>query len=206
MGLILVWNFVKKYSFVLLMVLVCLIVINEFQSCGLINKPGTTIVQPLKTYTPTAEERAVIPAGDTAIGSIHIPKARVPNRWHNTNSTVVVSTDSKCNTCPAHYTEITKVKTYIGLSLAPKFFLGYSNNGLQFGYDQELFRVSRFSLDGLVSFPSVGVSIDYNITNNFFVLGGLNYNYLSYSDIRDISTYTFKLGGLGPIVGVGFYF
>lgn len=169
-----------------------------------INPP---IINVLQAKTPTTQEQQVVPQGHVAVVTIK-PKKVVEQRWERIDTSIVVSVDQKCNTCVA-YTQIDNTKTFIGFSFVPKVYLAYVNDEFSLGYDQEIFRIAKFSFDGLISFPYLGIGSSYNITNNFFVIGGLQIKYIQYESIDKIGTYWFSVNELKkiyPLIGLGFNF
>lgn len=193
-----------------IIIAVVVLAFQVFKACNDKDDPtiGTEIT-PLKTHTPTPDEQEVVPEGHTAIGTIKPIINPNPLRWLNSDTAVVVSADNDCNTCLA-FTQKTDTKLFLGVSLHPKAFVGWNNHGLTAGYDQELFRWGRFSLDAIVGFPLyVGPAIGCSITNNTFALIGPTFDIIQVEDLSDPQTYRFNLNEFGTAnltIGLGFFF
>ncbi len=197
-------SFIKKFAFPILFSIVFIMLLSYFRSCNIIhnNTTGVAVIQQLKTFTPTTAEAKDVPVGDKAEGVIRLPRAPKTPIGTTAETSLVIS--SACNTCISHYTEVVKVKTIIGISFKPKFFIGGNINGLTLGYDQELFRIGRYSLDGLVSVPYFGTSVSYSITQNFFGLAGVQYQYFIYNPLTNENVGL--VGLITPVIGCGFAF
>lgn len=170
---------------------------------------GPALVTAAKTVTPTAEDKKVVPSDHKIITVIKPNKTPVIDGWEIKDKKIIVHVDSKCATCAAEYTQVDSTKTYVGFSFRPKFFLGYSDNTLIPGYDQEIFRFGRTSVDLLASVPYVAIAMDYNITKGFFIGAGGYFKYANYKEITDVGSYSINLDfwkTVYPGAQMGFHF
>ena len=200
---------IKTYALIILLVLIGLFAINSVQkSCKPITPSGSVTITPLKTFTPNALDNSSVPFGNTVITVLH-PTPVVVRPWQDANEHIVVSADSKCSTCSVSYTQVVKVTNKLGFSFQPKFYLGYNKDGLTIGYNQGIFRYGRYTFNGLVSFPYVGLSIAADLTNNFFTFIGGSVTYVAWDNKSDPNTYYIpvsQLTNVRPIVGIGWNF
>ena len=98
---------------------------------------------------------------------------------------------------------------FVGMSFSPKAYIGFNNHGLTAGYDQEVFRWGKASLDIPISFPYIGIGAGWSITNNTFGIVATTFDYLQYEDIQDPKTYNFDIGEMSKahlMLGLGFFF
>ncbi len=199
----------------ILISIVLLLILGSFgtflyRSCGPI-KPvvgGPSIISPVKTLVPSAEDKKNIPANHSIINVLK-PNNDVDNVWSRTETKIIVHQDSKCNTCPVEYTQVLTEKTNNGFSFRPKFFLGYADSSLIPGYDQEYLRFGKTSLDILVSMPYVGLGVDYNITKGFFIGAAADFRYVNYKSVGDFGSYVFVgdfYKSVYPEAHIGFHF
>lgn len=213
---------IKKWSAIILPIIIILFIISKFQSCSItggildnIKVGGNTVavgVQP--TVTPTDEDRAVV---DKVVGRDAIIKGKIDlgkkqkgdDKSKVTDTSIIVVADSKCNTCAPIFVRKEKDSLFLGFSFRPKVYAGTGFGGNSFGYAQEFFRFGKATANGLVSFPTVGLGLGYDITNNFYGLLGANTNYVQYDNIGNLESYRFdpkELGVVKPLIGIGFYF
>lgn len=202
----------NKYSYILSGIFILLIItgiILKFQGCG--KQPAnTTVVTPLKVQTPSTEDQTFVPEGLKAVGRLDIKNQNErPNKWTKKDTHIVIAADQKCNTCVS-YIQIDKIKMFVGFDFEAKIYLGYNTSvGLNIGYDQGIYRVGKFSLDGLISFPTFGLGLGYNLTNNLQALIGGQYSYGGYNKLEDFSSYYFapvNWGMPAPMAGLSFAF
>jgi len=189
-------------------------VINKMNSCGKINIPSViggqaaTVVIPLTPTAPTSDDYVHVPTGAT-ITAVVKPTVPIATGIGQTASvSIIVYTDPKCNTCTG-YQQVVVVKEKIGFVLEPKAYFGYTDTRTVIGLGLGLFRYGKTSLNALLTVPYVGLGAGYNITNNFYILAGVNSRYLDYNSIGDISSWklnTADITKIQPLIGVGFHF
>ncbi len=195
------------YGLAILCILIIVgFVVSKFQGCGF-PQENTTVITPLKTVTPTDEDKRIVGPGKEAIGVIKPKDAtKRNNKWTKTDTKIIIAADSKCNTCLS-YIQVDKTKTFLGFDFEPKIYLGYTNTGFTLGYDQGIFRYGKTSLDLLISFPTIGAGLSYNLTNNFFILGGALVPYVGYNTYEDTNSYKFGISNqVGGLAAAGFCF
>lgn len=177
--------------------------INKIQSChGPVS--GTTVT-PLAVATPTDVEKKL---AENVKGVIKIDTVK-PKRDKKVTAKVLISQDPRCNTCAAKYIQVIDVKTYFGFTNSPKLYLGYTKDTPTVGYAHEFFRWGKTGLNLNVTFPFVGSSLTYDITDNFDLLLGGNIQYVQYNRIGEPSSYyidTDKMKSVYPLIGAAFFF
>ena len=89
-------------------IILFLFIIHAFQSCGRIINSTTVIGTPITTRIASDEIKKLVPNA-IATFSVKPPKVGVGKK---VDTEIVVSAD--CNTCPAKYTPIYKVKSKFG--------------------------------------------------------------------------------------------
>ena len=111
-----------------------------FKSCQEEDPIKRTIITPLKTHTPTPEEKKIVPKGHKAIGTLKPVIVPETKRWEKSETAIVVSVpaDGSCNTCTA-FTQKTDVKRFVGFSFQPKMFVGWNNHGITGGIHKRSF-------------------------------------------------------------------
>lgn len=192
----------------ILLLILGIIILTKFQSCGLpLN--NTTTVTDLKVTTPTNEDKNLVGPDKKAVGRLDIKNQKErPTKWLDKKTHIVIAEDSKCNTCPTTYVQVDKTKTFLGWDFEPKIALTYAPYGLGLTYDQGIFRYGKFTIDALISFPGIGLGLGFNLTNNTFILAGAQWQYGKYKSMTDFDTYAIILPEykIVPVIGVGFGF
>lgn len=176
---------------------------NSYKSCNPINVIGQKIIN-LDVKTPTVKEKDLAPPNHRVIGVV-TPAKNKDSRFVRTDTKVIISVDNKCNTCIAA-TQVNNTKTFIGFSFEPKVYAGVANKGFLLGYSQGFFRWGHVSTDLILGFPGFGLGLSYNITNNFgLTLAGV-FQYLNYTSISDIDSYSFSsdMSTIRPSLGLSF--
>lgn len=200
---------IKNWSLVLVVAAALVLVVVTVKSCKPDNTPVNTIVLPALQVTPSSDDKKNVPAGHDIVTVIKPRVTPVSAPWEKKDTKIIVHKDSKCNTCTAEYTEVITTKQYRGFSFKPKFFLGYANASLIPGYDQEVFRIGKTTVDLLASMPYAGVGLNYNLTPGFFAGVAGQIQYLKYKDMADPSTYSFDIDSwktVYPGIQIGFHF
>lgn len=192
----------------ILLLILSFFVITKIQDC---NGPenNTTKVTELETLKPSDEDKKLVGPGKIATGRLDLKdQDNRPKKWLDKKTHIVIAVDEKCNTCTSYH-QVDKVKTFRGVDFESKIFLGYTPSlGLSIGYDQQFFRYGKFTTDILLTFPALGIALEYNLTNNIYVLGGGLWHYGTYKSITDIDTYAIILPEykITPVLGVSFSF
>lgn len=205
-------KFLENIKNILTIVIICIAAFfayNTFQSCVGPKPPPKVVVTPLKTVTPTDAEKAIVPDGHDVLGVLRPVRNPRPDRWERTDTSIVISADSKCNTCTPEYTQNTTTTTFIGFSFEPKFYVGFTNSEVTLGYSQGIARWGRLGLDTLITFPYVGLGVTYNLTNNLSVLLGANTQYIQHEGLENVGSYNFDTNELSkfyPLIGGTFHF
>ncbi len=170
--------------------------------------PIKVVTQPLNLQKPSEIEKNSVPKNHKIIGVLKpVSSDSNGNRWEKKDTSIVVHIDEKCNTCSAEYQQVVVTKPYFGFSFHPKFYIGMANGDISLGYNQEILRARRVTLDGLISIPYAGLGVSLNVTDNFYVGGGAVVKYIEYSHLTDAMSYRqTNLTQVGPIVYLGFYF
>lgn len=203
------YNFLKNYKIYLIAFLIVIgfYILNKVQGCA--PNDGGTIITPLKTVTPSEQDRAVIPVGRIAIGVIKPKVNNRPNKWEKVDTKIIAHVDAKCNTCDVNYTQVDERKKFIGFDFEPKFLIGAVGGKMLLAYNQGIFRYERFTIDAFAGLPAIGAGLGFNLTNNLYLLGGVAWKYLSYEAMDQIDTYYIDLKDIGtvrPTIGIGFVF
>lgn len=197
-----------------------LFLIHFAQSCSPIknlvtvqNGGTSSTVEEKKIETPTKNVEDAIrktQGPDAKIkGVISVDTKQGEDKSKRTKVSVVLVEDAKCNTCSPRVVQIDESTTFIGFSFRPKFYLGMTQQTPTLGYAQEFFRWGKVTSNLTLGFPSAGLGLGYDITNNFYGIAGANVRYMEYKEIGDISSYnvdTTELTKIYPMIGIGFYF
>lgn len=209
-------NLFLKLSPIILILALLLFLVSKFQSCGgpvTVIKHGSTetSVTEVKIEKPSkAVEDAVRTTEGkdvTITGTIKLKSMVGDDKSRIKTTTIALISD--CITCTARAVLVEESKTFVGFSFRSKLYLGYTNDSTTLGYAQEFFRYGKTSVNGLATLPYLGLGASYDLTNNFFALGGLNVQYLKYNKMEDIGSYHIDLDELKkpyPVVAIGFYF
>ena len=213
---------IKKWSAIILPLLIAILVIRGCQKYNWISNPldkikiGNTEVNagvvPTAVATDLQKKAAEKVAGKDAVikGVIDLGKKQSgDDKSKVVNGGIVVVADSKCNTCEVKYVKVEEEKLYLGFSFRPKVYAGAGLGGPNFGYAQEFFRWGKATTNVLVGFPTVGLGLGYDITNNFYGFAGANMRYMGYEDLGKPETYYIDPTAVSkyyPLVGIGFYF
>lgn len=198
-----------KPTAILMLLLVVFYYINKIQGCSVPNDNGI-IVTPLKTVTPTKDELKLVPKGHSVDGVIK-PKLNKNSgdKSKKIDTSIIIHRDNSCMTCTAEVLQVDNVTTYLGFTNYPKFYIGYVDSSLNFGYAHEFFRYGKLGLNANISIPYLGLTVSHDITNNFFGYLGGNIKYIQYNNIENLSSYKLsllELTNIYPAIGVGFNF
>jgi len=185
---------------------------NKINSCNnnvpLISQP-VNIVNQLTPVPTKVGDSSKVPEG-RKLATAFKPTVKIASpRDKKIEARFLIHTDPNCVTCTPGVTEDITIKTKFGFVFEPKFYIGTTNSGLTLGYAQGFFRYGKTSLDALITVPYLGLGGTYLVTDNFFLLAGVNSRYLDYNSIEDIGSYSIDLAGFTkvfPLVGVGFHF
>lgn len=203
---------IKEYLNIFLIGIVIILVlfgINKIQSCagpkfGALTP--TEIVQQNKTLSKVPLDLLKdIPANVKVFGAI-VDKQTSQDPSKIIEITHIIHTDPNGDTNTVKYTDVIKIKNVYGFSFEPKFYLGYVSDGLTAGLGCSVLRLNKVTIDGLVSFPYVGLGTSYEITNNTFIGLAATAKYLNYKDIKDLSSYSVNLSpqsSILPLVYLG---
>lgn len=185
--------------------------INKIQSCSSIvakldNKP---IVVPVKDTTLNEEEKKLIPSDKKIERVVKLADKGNGPRDKVIIDKIAVLSDPKCVTCTPTVINIVSAKDKFGFTSYPKFYIGHTNSEWTVGYAHEFFRYAKYGLNLNVTFPYVGATITRDLTNNFFVMLGLDVKYVQYNSIDEPGSYHFSSDFYKkqyPLIGCGFFF
>lgn len=213
-------NFIEKiikYSPIILLVIAILFGIHKFQQwhtiTGIITNNGSTEIHvsdaKIEKPSKTVEDAVRIKVGKDAaiVGSIKLTPTVGEDKSKVSTTSVVLVND--CVTCTVRAVIVEEKKNYLGFSFRPKFYIGYIDDSISIGYAQEVFRYSKYSLNGTLTVPYVGLGFSYDVTNNFYFMGSANSRYIGYNSVKDIGSYHLDLDAIKqpyPMLSIGFYF
>ena len=157
------------------------------------NRPG---ISAPRTPTPS-EKKTPAPDGGTVVKVVDI-KAPNCKPWDKLTQKIIVS--DKGNTFVSQV-----CATYAGWNFNTKFMLG-ANGYLNLGIMQNVLSYDRYDLGAIIAFPSVGAGLSGYVTDHFYLVGGITWNYLVYDNFSDLKTYSIGDFKARPIIGFGFDF
>jgi hypothetical protein len=206
-------SFLKEMKAIIIAIVVlCAIMflVFNFKSCSPIGKiiPGGTVVA-AKTVTPTSSDWQKIPTGNTITAKVIIPKPKPNKPGIDTNTSVIVSVDPKCNTCNTSVVVVETDSIKFGFYNEPKLFVGRTVDLWTIGVEVGSLRWYRYSLNVLLTMPYFGLGLNYDITENLSLIGAANIRYLQFKQYNDISSYKFGITQplyVEPMLGVAFAF
>lgn len=148
--------------------------LQQFQTFGSFTTPTKTEISQKKELAPVSPQLLkLLPSNIIPIGQIvDSSTSQDPSK---TITTIHVLT--KDNLGKITYVDIKQIKARYGFTIEPKWYIGY-NRGLTGGIGIGIIRLNKVVIDGLVSYPGVGVGLSYEITNNSFIGIAFNQDYI----------------------------